>query len=99
MPRALAALIGAVDARVIVLSYNNESWLTLEELVDMCSARGDVTVLAFDSKRYIGAQIGIHNPAGAKVGTVGTLRNLEYILVTGDLRDTERRRIAQLESS
>jgi adenine-specific DNA-methyltransferase len=98
MPRALAQVLAAVDARVVVLSYNNESWLTLDELVGLCATRGPVTVLAFDSRRYIGAQIGIHNPAGAKVGTVGTLRNLEYILVTGDLRDAERRRIAQLST-
>jgi adenine-specific DNA-methyltransferase len=96
MPGALSAVIEAVDARVVVLSYNNEAWLTLEDLVEMCSTRGEVTVLTFDSKRYIGAQIGIHNPAGAKVGTVGTLRNLEYVLVTGDLRAAERRRIAGL---
>jgi adenine-specific DNA-methyltransferase len=96
MPGALAEAIGTVDARVIVLSYNNESWLTLDELVEMCVLRGEVSVLAFDSKRYVGAQIGIHNPAGAKVGTVGALRNLEYVLVTGELRAAERRRIAQL---
>jgi adenine-specific DNA-methyltransferase len=96
MPDALAAAIETVDARVIVLSYNNESWLSLEELVEMCALRGEVSVLAFDSKRYVGAQIGIHNAAGDKVGTVGALRNLEYVLVTGELRAAERRRIAQL---
>jgi adenine-specific DNA-methyltransferase len=40
-------------------------------------------MLAFDSKRYVGAQIGIHNPAGKKVGTVSHLRNTEYIYVAG----------------
>ena len=40
--------------------------------------------LAFDSRRYVGAQIGIHNPQGEKVGTVSHLRNVEYVVVSGD---------------
>ena len=39
--------------------------------------------LAFDSRRYVGAQIGIHNPKGEKVGTVSHLRNVEYVVVGG----------------
>ena len=51
----------------------------------MCAARGGaVRRLAFDSKRYVGAQIGIHNPQGEKVGQVSRLRNVEYVLVAGD---------------
>ena len=42
-----------------------------------------MVALAFDSKRYVGAQIGIHNPAGEKVGEVGHLRNLEYVVIAG----------------
>ena len=37
--------------------------------------------LAFDYKRYVGAQIGIYNPEGTKVGKVTHLRNLEYLFV------------------
>ena len=58
--------------------------MTLEELVEMCEQRGHVSVLAFDSKRYVGAQIGIYSPDGHKVGRVSHLRNLEYVLVAGD---------------
>ena len=47
-------------------------------------ARGHVEVLAFDSARYVGARIGIHDPAGRKVGSVSHLRNTEYVLVAGD---------------
>lgn len=83
MPAALAATIAAVDAEVVVVSYNDESWLSLNALRDMCAVRGHVDVLAFDSKRYVGAQIGIHNPSGEKVGEVGRLRNLEYVALVG----------------
>jgi adenine-specific DNA-methyltransferase len=43
-----------------------------------------VCTLAFDSRRYVGAQIGIHNPQGKKVGKVSHLRNVEYVVVGGD---------------
>ncbi len=93
MPEALATVVGAVRARLVVLSYNDESWMTLDELVDMCSVRGHVEVLAFTSARYVGARIGIHNPAGERVGSVGRLRNLEYVLVAGE-RDRGPRLVA-----
>jgi adenine-specific DNA-methyltransferase len=79
----LRHVVAEVRAELLVLSYNNESWVTLEELVEMCSGRGAVRVLAFDSKRYVGAQIGIYSPGGEKVGRVSHLRNVEYVLVAG----------------
>jgi adenine-specific DNA-methyltransferase len=84
MPAALRACVDGVDAEVMVVSYNDESWLTLDELTEMCRARGAVEVLAYDSKRYVGAQIGIHNPVGERVGTVSRLRNTEYLVVSGE---------------
>lgn len=84
MPVALRGVIADVNAETLVLSYNNESWVSLEDLVEMCSVHGHVGVLAFDSKRYVGAQIGIYNPSGEKVGQVSHLRNVEYVLVAGD---------------
>ena len=86
MPAALRRVIGEVAATVVAVSYNNESWVALEDLVDMCCAHGHVETFAFDSKRYVGAQIGIHNPSGVKVGTVSHLRNLEYLVVAGPKR-------------
>ena len=41
-------------AEVVVLSYNNEAWLSFDELHELCAARGHVEVLAFDSARYVG---------------------------------------------
>ena len=56
----------------------------------MAGGRGAVEVLAFDSKRYVGAQIGIHNPTGKKVGQVGRTRNTEYLVVAGPARTVAR---------
>lgn len=84
MPSALAKVIADVQARLLVLSYNDEAWISLDELRAICTPRGHVEVLEFDSKRYVGAQIGIYNPKGEKVGKVSRLRNLEYLVVSGD---------------
>ena len=85
MADALAGVIRDVDAEVIAVSYNDESWVPIEELEAMVEARGGAAcTLAFDSRRYVGAQIGIHNPPGQKVGTVSRLRNVEYVVVSGD---------------
>jgi adenine-specific DNA-methyltransferase len=84
MPDALGRVIAEVRAEVVVLSYNNESWLSFDQLHQACAGHGHVAVLAFDSARYVGARIGIHNPSGRKVGTVSHLRNTEYVLVAGD---------------
>jgi len=83
MPVALGEVVSRVDADVVVLSYNNESWLSFDELHATCAPRGHVEVLAFDSARYVGARIGIHDPAGRKVGTVSHTRNTEYVVVCG----------------
>ena len=90
MPGALRRTIASVDADVVMVSYNDEAWITLDELRDMCAARGDVVALAFDSRRYVGALIGIHNPSGEKVGTVSHTRNQEYVVIAGEAATVRR---------
>jgi adenine-specific DNA-methyltransferase len=90
MATALAEVIAAVRARVVVVSFSNEGWVSLDDLVRMCSARGAVRVLSFDSKRYVGAQIGIHNLRGEKVGRVSHLRNVEHLILAGDAADLDQ---------
>jgi len=90
MPSALRQVVRDVRCRVLLLSYNDESWVTREELQDMCAHHDFVQTLAFDSKRYVGAQIGIFNPSGEKVGAVSHLRNVEYVVVAGDRADVAR---------
>ncbi len=85
MPDALARVVRDVDAELVVVSYNNESWVAIDALEDVCRSRGGaVATLAFDSRRYVGAQIGIHSPAGEKVGQVSHLRNVEYVVCAGE---------------
>ncbi len=89
-PEALAGLVQAVRGELVLISGSDEGWVTVEDLADMASGRGAVEVLAFDSKRYVGAQIGIHNPSGQKVGQVGRTRNTEYLVVAGPPRQVAR---------
>lgn len=46
----------------MIVSFSNEGFVPLDDLVAMCSVRGPVEVLAVDAKRYVGAQIGVYNP-------------------------------------
>lgn len=83
---ALEATIAALKAPNLVVSFNDEGYLSREELVRVLSARGEVQVIEIARPRYVGARIGIHNPKGEKVGAVGRLRNVEYLFVVGDRR-------------
>lgn len=85
MPFALRELIYRARAEVLMVSYNDESWITAEEMMRALRDAGhaDVRMLAFDSRRYVGAQIGIFNGSGDKVGRVSHLRNVEYVFLAG----------------
>jgi adenine-specific DNA-methyltransferase len=83
MPKALENLISKLNTKTLVLSYNNESWLSRRELTDMCSGFEQVEILDFDFKRYVGSQIGGYNQSGELVGRPGAKRNLEHIVVAG----------------
>jgi len=91
---AMREVIENLDAGVLIVSFSNEGYLTLEELRDLLAARGSVLVLEYDFRRYVGAQIGIHNPHGEKVGRVSHLRNKERILIAAS--PAQLRRIRQV---
>ena len=74
-------VVERVRARHLVVSFNNEGFVAREEMEAILATRGEVTVIERDYKRYVGAQIGIHNLRGERVGTVSHLRNTEYLYV------------------
>lgn len=84
MPQALARLVSEVNAETLVLSYNNESWLSRDELIDICRVKGTVEIIEFDFRRYIGSQIGIYNKAGELVGKPGVKTNRELMVIAGE---------------
>lgn len=83
-PFAMQSVIDRVRARHLVVSFSNEGYFTRAAMEAMLRTRGEVLVLEHDFRRYVGAQIGIYNPQGAKVGAVSHLRNVEYIFIVSD---------------
>lgn len=81
---AFGAVLRAARARHLVVSFNNEGYFTRADIEGMLGHRGEVLVIERDFKRYVGAQIGIYNPKGEKVGAVSHLENKEYLYVVSD---------------
>ncbi|NLY94253.1 MAG: DNA methyltransferase [Myxococcales bacterium] len=84
---AMSQVLAALRAKHMIVSFNDEGYLSRDELVGLLSSRGHVEIVAVDFKRYVGAQIGIYNPAGEKVGKVRRLRNVEYLFVVSEEKD------------
>lgn len=82
---AMRSVLSSVRARTLVISFNNEGYLSREQMERMLGelreGQASVVTLEHDFKRYVGAQIGIYNPRGEKVGKVSHLRNTEYLYV------------------
>ena len=85
MADALRKVIFDLSAQAMVVSYNNESWVSAEEIESWLQEKGyeAVQTFNFDFKRYIGAKIGIYNHKGKKVGKVDHTSNIEHIIVAG----------------
>ena len=84
--KALERTIAALRCPAVVVSFNDEGYLRRDALEAMLGARGHLQVIEIPHERYVGAKIGIHNPQGVKVGSIGRLTNVEYLFVA-----TERR--------
>ena len=78
---AMQQALAQARARHLVVSFSNEGYFRPEQIVAMLQPRGRVLALGCDYRRYVGAQIGIHNPAGERVGKVSHLHNKEYLFV------------------
>jgi adenine-specific DNA-methyltransferase len=87
---AMEAILAAICAPLTVVSFSNEGYLDRAEfeqmLGGMYGGRARVETLEMDYKRYVGAQIGIHDRQGRKVGKVSHLRNKEYLFVVSNPR-------------
>jgi len=80
---AFSQLVEALPTPWLVVSFNDEGFHEPDLVAALLSEKGHVATLAVDYKRYVGAQIGIYNPSGEKVGKVSHLRNTETLFVVG----------------
>ncbi len=78
-----ADLLNAIHAPYLLVSFNSEGYFTRDEIIAMLDGKGYVASVALDFKRYVGAQIGIFNPSGEKVGKISHLRNHEQLFLVG----------------
>lgn len=81
---ALEAVVAGARARHLVVSFNNEGFLSRGQIEAMLARRGDVQVIERDFRRYVGARIGIYNPRGEKVGAVSHVENKELLYVASE---------------
>lgn len=78
-----AGLIRDVATPWMVVSFSNEGYHDRDAIVELLAESRHVRCIATDFKRYVGAQIGIHNLQGEKVGEVSHLRNKELLFLAG----------------
>lgn len=78
---SLKTVLDSLHARHIFMSFSNEGFICGEDLEHLLSTYGKVEILGTDYKRYVGAQIGIYNQKGAKVGQVKNLHNKEFLYI------------------
>ena len=97
--QGLRDVFDALRCPHLLVSFNNEGYVDRDEMIDLLATKGHVGVVAVDFKRYVGAQIGIHNPDGKKVGRVSHLRNKEYLFVVSKRRATVESVVTALEAS
>lgn len=81
---ALARTIAALRCPTLVVSFSDEGYLGRAALEAMLAGRGHLQVIEIPYGRYVGAKIGIHNPKGEKVGTVGKLTNTEFLFIASE---------------
>ncbi len=82
---ALRTTLASLAAPKVVISFSDEGFLSrvaMESLIrDALGPGTRLEVHDIAHRRYVGAQIGIHNPAGEKVGVVSHLVNREFFFV------------------
>lgn len=82
--QALRETLDALQARYVMLSFSDEGFLPVDTLRELLLERwGEVAGIAVPSRRYVGAQIGIHDLRGNPVGVVGHLTNTEWLFLAG----------------
>lgn len=78
---AMETVLDNLKAKALVISFNNEAYISRQQMEGLLEGRGKLEVLEMVHDRYVGAKIGIYNPSGDKVGKVGHLKNSEYLYV------------------
>ena len=71
-------LVSNINTKLIIVSFSNEGYLKPKQIVDVLRTKGTVCIRQTPYKRYVGAQLGQHNPLGERVSEISHLENIEY---------------------
>lgn len=96
-PNALAALrqvIEGCSAPRLVLSFNEEGHVSPHDLEELLAQRGVVRSAPFGTRRYVGAQIGVFNNRGERVGEPSHLYTRERLYVVAPAAEEAERAVA-----
>lgn len=81
---ALRAVVYDLRARHVIVSFSDEGFLKLDAIQQLLTERfGEVAAIPVPTRRYVGAQIGIHDLRGVAVGEVSHLHNTEWLFLAG----------------
>ena len=78
---AMARLVSQIRAQHLLVSFNNEGYLSRDAIETILRDWGYVVCFERAYRRYVGALIGIHNPQGEKVGQVSHTHNREMLFL------------------
>jgi adenine-specific DNA-methyltransferase len=90
MERAFVEVLERVRAKRLVVSFNDEGYLSLPRLRQLLAQRGKVREISVEHPRYIGHKLGVYNLRGEKVGKPGAAKNREHLFVVEVERRTRR---------
>ncbi|MFQ3610860.1 MAG: DNA adenine methylase [Fimbriimonadales bacterium] len=79
--QAFTNLVHSIRAQHLMVSFNDEGFFRCDEVETILKEWGYVVRQVRPYKRYIGAQIGIYNPQGQRVGTVSHTTNHELLFI------------------
>lgn len=76
---ALEHVLFSLKSRKIILSFNDEGYVSRRQLEDMLERWGTYACLAVPYRRHVGSRIGIYNRKGEKVGSPTHHDNHEFL--------------------
>lgn len=94
--KAMQHLLAKLKTRHLVVSFNNEGFLSCDDISGLLKDWGFVSMLSRPHTRYVGARIGIYSPKGEKVGQVSHTTNHEYLFIATHSRKVHQRIQSQL---
>jgi adenine-specific DNA-methyltransferase len=72
----------------VVLSFNDEGFVAPTAIESMLRAWPHVLCVSVPFQRYVGAQIGVYDPSGVRVGVPGRRHNTEHVYIATSREET-----------